>query len=161
RSPALANLPLETWLKLLQTRNAAALETITRLMFQHVKPERLTIDQMVEIANAQPVSVAQIGLKFLQAAQARGFESPGFGERARLAHAGSAGVAAEITSWALSILGAKENYNIEHVVGFFDSLQQPAREASWSWLTPQSSGFNDPAFWSRLIETPYDDVRFH
>src|SRR5262249_60814426 len=65
RSPALANLDLNTWLKLLETRNAAALEIITRLMFQHVKPERLTLDQMVTIANAQPVAVARIGLKFL------------------------------------------------------------------------------------------------
>ncbi len=158
RSPALANLDLATWLKLLETRNAAALEIITRLMFQHVKPDRLTLDQMVDIANAQPVAVARIGLKFLQS---RGIESPGFPSLARLSGARSAGVAGEITTWALSILGTKENYNVDHATGFFDSLQHPAREAAWNWLTPQSAGFNDPALWSRLIETPYDDVRFH
>jgi hypothetical protein len=161
RSPALPNLELATWLKLLETRNNAALEIITRLMFQHVKPERLTIDQMVDIANAQPVAVARIGLKFLQGLQARGFESPGFAALARLSNARSASVAGEITTWALSILGTAENYNVDHVVGFFDSLQQTAREAAWTWLNPQSPAFNDTALWSRLIETPYDDVRFH
>jgi hypothetical protein len=26
---------------------------------------------------------------------------------------------------------------------------------------PDSPGYNDPALWSRLIETPYDDIRFN
>jgi len=39
-------------------------------------------------------------------------------------------------------------------------LLQPAREAAWRWLTPQSRGWDDTVLWSRLIESPYDDVRF-
>jgi len=157
--PGMANLDVPTWLKLLQTRNMAALEILTRLMAQHVRPDRLTLDQMVDIANAQPVPVARMGLRFLQQKQ---FPAPA--ERAalsRLSNARSAGVAGEITTWALSILGTTENYNVDLVSPFFDSLQEPAREAGWAWLTPQSPGWLDPALWSRLIETPYDDVRFH
>jgi hypothetical protein len=160
KSPALPNLDVPTWLKLLETRNVGALETITRLMAQHVRPERLTVEQMVQIATAQPVPVARMGLKFLQT---RAIDSPGFIEALPgLANARSAGVAAEITTWALSILGTPERYKAEPVSRFFDSLLQPAREAAWSWLAmPNSPGANDPALWSRLIETPYDDVRFH
>ena len=29
----------------------------------------------------------------------------------------------------------------------------------WEWLTPASPGYDDAALWSRLLETPYDDVR--
>jgi hypothetical protein len=160
RSPALPNLDVATWLKLLATRNVAALEIITRLMAQHVKPERLTIEQMVEIATAQPVPVARMGLKFLQGRKIDSAADRQF--LAGLANARSAGVAGEITTWALSILGAPGQYDAEPVSRFFDSLLQPSREAAWAWLAaPNSPGANDPALWSRLIETPYDDVRFH
>jgi len=54
RSPALPNLDVATWLLLLNTRNVAALEIITRLMAQHVRPERLTVPQMVDIAKNFP-----------------------------------------------------------------------------------------------------------
>jgi hypothetical protein len=159
KSPALPNLDVPTWLKLLETRNLGALETIARLMAQHVRPERLSVEQMVQIATAQPVPVARMGLKFLQS---RPIDSPGFVDALPgLANARSAGVAAEITTWAMSILGTPERYKAEPVSRFFDSLLQRAREAAWTWLaTANSPGANDSALWSRLIETPYDDVRF-
>ncbi|MDQ3439133.1 MAG: hypothetical protein M3478_02145, partial [Planctomycetota bacterium] len=65
-SPLLAKLDLPTWLKLLETRNVAALEIIARLMEQHVRPDRLTLEQVVDLANAAPVPVARLGLRFLQ-----------------------------------------------------------------------------------------------
>jgi hypothetical protein len=181
KSTTLAKLELATWLKLLQTRNLAALETIARLMEQHVTPDRLTLEQMVDLANAVPVPVARLGLRFLQT---RRIDSAD--DRAtvsRLSNARSAGVAGEITTWALSILGAAEHYDVDTVSRFFDSLLEPAREAAWNWLvgaTPASpgarggeegdagvaaagvsAGYHDPTLWSRLIETPYDDLRFH
>ncbi len=158
RSTSLAKLDLATWLKLLETRNVAALEIIARLMMQHVRADQLTLEQMVDLANAAPVPVARLGLSFLQS---RRIESAG--ERltiSRLSAARSAGVAGEITTWALSILGAAEHYDVEAVSRFFDSLLEPARSAAWAWLSAESAGYNDPALWSRLIETPYDDVRF-
>jgi hypothetical protein len=182
-SPLLPKLDLATWLKLLQTRNVAALEIIARLMEQHVRPDRLTLEQMVDLANAAPVPVARLGLAFLKT---RTIASAADRQAiARLSHARSAGAAGEITTWALSILGTPEHYDVENVSPFFDSLVQPARDAAWDWLNvgatlvspssrPQragetslaptkavSAGYHDPALWSRLIETPYDDVRFH
>ena len=159
KSTTLGQLELATWLKLLKTRNLVALETIARLMAQHVTAERLTLEQMVEIASAAPVPVARLGLSFLKT---RAIESAA--ERAtiaQLSHARSAGVAGEITAWALSILGDARHYEVDAVSRFFDSLLKESRDAAWAWLTPQSAGYNDPALWSRLIETPYDDLRFH
>jgi hypothetical protein len=159
KSTTLGKLDLGTWLKLLQTRNLAALEIIARLMEQHVRPDQLTLEQMVELACAAPVPVARLGLRFLQS---RRIGSAG--ERttiSRLSGARSAGVAGEITTWALSILGAPDHYDVDAVSRFFDSLLENAREAAWAWLIADSPGYNDPALWSRLIETPYDDLRFH
>src|SRR5207244_12601606 len=50
-------------------------------------------------------------------------------------------------------------YVVEQVSRFFDSLVAEARGAAWTWLTPDSPGYHDPALWSRLTESPYDDVR--
>ena len=42
------------------------------------------------------------------------------------------------------------------------ACSQTARDAAWAWLiAADSAGYHDPALWSRLIETPYDDLRFH
>jgi hypothetical protein len=159
RSSNLAKIDLDTWLKLLRTRNLVALETIARLMEQHVTPDRLSLEQLVELTTAAPVPVARLGLRFLQS---RRIESAAErGALVRLSSARSEAVAGDITTWALSILGAADRYDVENVSRFFDSLLQPARDAAWAWLTPTSAGYNDPGLWSRLIETPYDDLRFH
>jgi hypothetical protein len=46
------------------------------------------------------------------------------------------------------------------VVEFFDGLMEPMRAAAMTWLEDSSSrGHDDAVLWSRLIETPFDDVR--
>ena len=128
--------------KLLQTRNLAALEIIARLMEQHVRADQFSLEELVELACAAPVPVGAVGPRFLQS---RRIESPASATISLLSNARSAGVAGEITTWALSILGAAVHYDVDAVSRFFDSLLQPAREAAWSWLTSQSAGYNDPA----------------
>jgi hypothetical protein len=156
-SAALPTLPLETWLRLLQTQNLTALEMVVGAMEKHVAPERLNIAQLVEVACARPVPVARLALRFLQS---RKIESPD--DRATIAmlsHARCEGAAGDITRWALSVLGTSENYDPDQVVRFFDSLLLPMRQAAWEWLTVTSPGWNDSRLWSKLIESPYDDVK--
>ncbi|MGH7213258.1 MAG: hypothetical protein ACREIT_00535 [Tepidisphaeraceae bacterium] len=159
QATGLEKLDVATWLRMLQTRNLMALEIIARVMLRHVTPDRLTLAQMIEIACATPVPVARLGLEFLKSraiATAQDRELI-----ARLAEARSAGVAGDIARWALGHLGSREHYRVDSIVRFFDALLEPARDAAWEWLdAPDSPGRDDPALWSRLIETPYDDVRF-
>jgi hypothetical protein len=68
-------------------------------------------------------------------------------------------VGAEAATYALSILGSSHAYRTEEVSPFFDSLNPQVRRGAWEWLTPQTSAYSDAALWSRLLETPYDDVR--
>jgi hypothetical protein len=65
----------------------------------------------------------------------------------------------EIAGWALGILGTKEVYDVELICRFFDSLLYEIRQRAWEWLTPECPGYGDPVLWSRLVETPYDDIR--
>jgi hypothetical protein len=158
RAAGLETLPLTEWLRLLQTRNLIALETIAAAMRRHVDPARLSLFEAVTLACAEPVPVARIGLEFVKALplttpQARQAIS-------NLARAKCPRVGREIAAWALSVLGRPEVYDVEQVVRFFDSLLAEMRQAAWEWLTAEGSpGWDDPGLWSRLLETPYDDLR--
>lgn len=162
----LATLPVAQWLRLLQTRSLIALETIARVMQRHVDPSRLSLFEAVTMANNAAVPIARLGLAFLQARViATAPERQGI---SNLAKAKSPRVAGDIARWALGHLGTREHYQVDQVIRFFDSLLAEAREAAWAWLTPtpgaphpdgDSPGWNDAALWSRLLETPWLDLK--
>lgn len=152
----LDRLPLETWLRLLSTRNLTALATLTDAFRRHVMGERLSLNQCVELACAKPAPIARLGFHFLSQ---RSFTSPDYQTLAAVADARCPAVAAELTSWALKLLGASERYDVNVVSRFFDSLVTEMRWAAWEWLVSGSVGYNDPVLWSRLAETPFDELR--
>jgi hypothetical protein len=156
KSPALPALPLDAWLHLLNTKNPSALATLCELMLRHVTPDRLSLPQTITMATAAPAPLARLGLIFLRA------RTIGPADRlllSDLANASSQALAGDIAAYALSILGAPGAYDVALVSRFFDALLAPTRNAAWNWLTPDSPGYNDPALWLRLLETPYEDVR--
>jgi hypothetical protein len=156
-SKHLGTLPLGTWLRLLTTENVTALELIVAAMEKNVAGERLTLAQLVELACARPVPVVRLAMRYLAARQITSAE-----DRAIIAGLSAArceSASGELARFALSEIGTKENYNADQVVRFFDSTLAPMRAAAWEWLTATSPGWNDPALWSRLIESPYDDVK--
>lgn len=157
-APGLPTLPVTAWLRLLATRNPEALATLCDLFAKHVSGERLTLAQILELACAQPVPVARLALKFLR-------ERPVTSAADRSAITAVAdtqceALAGELARWALGLLGGAENYQTEPVSRFFDSLRPGSRDAAWAWLVAEGSpGLADSVLWSRLIETPFDDLR--
>ena len=59
----------------------------------------------------------------------------------------------------MGLLAATGNYSVERISLFFDSLLAEIRQGAWSAMTGGLPAWDDAALWSRLIETPYDDVR--
>lgn len=158
-STELDKLPVSDWLELLGVRNPTALETVCRLMALHVRAERLDLAQCAQLAAARPAPVARLGFEFLRQ---REIHSEGdLRSIADLAEARCAVVGTELARWALARLGTREVYQVERVARFFDSLLRETRDGAWAWLVPGSPGWDDPALWSRLVETPHDDVRLH
>jgi hypothetical protein len=154
-SGALATLPVESWLKLLQTKNDEALQRICDAFSKHVSGERLNLAQCVELACVRPVLVARLGQQYLKE---RAAASPA--EREQIAQLGNtkcAAVAAEVTAWALGFFG--KEYSVDLVIRFFDGPLSETRIAAWDWLLKDSPGLADAALWSRLAETPHDDLR--
>jgi hypothetical protein len=155
--PGADSWPITTWLQLLQTRSVTALATICAAMNERVAPGRLTLEQCVALACARATPVARLGLSWLRGRPVTGSEDRA--TIARLAEAQCEAVGTEIAEYALSILGRAQAYRMEDVCPFFDSLSAPVRRGAWDWLTPASPGYDDAALWSRMLETPYDDVR--
>jgi hypothetical protein len=157
-SGVLATLPISSWLRLLQTKNEEALQGICDAFAKHVSADRLDLAQCVELACVRPVPVARLGQKYLQG---RAISSPAEREQiCALANAKCSAIAGELTVWALKFLGTKENYACDQVIRFFDSNQDKSRVAAWNWMTADSSpALGDPTLWSRLAETPHDDLR--
>lgn len=156
-SAVLATLPISSWLKLLQTKNEEALQRICDAFAKHVSADRLELAQCVELACVRAVPVARLGQRYLQS---RTIGSPSEREQiSALANAKCSAIAGELTAWALQFLGTKENYVCDQVVCFFDSNQEKSRGAGWAWLVADSPGLNDAILWSRLAETPHDDLR--
>jgi hypothetical protein len=157
-SGVLATLPISSWFRLLQTKNEDALQRVCDAFAKHVSADRLDLAQSVELASVRPVPVARLGQKYLQG---RTISSPTDREQiSALANAKCSAIAGELTAWALKFLGTKENYSCDQVIRFFDSNQDKSRAAAWTWMTADSApGLSDPALWSRLAETPHDDIR--
>ena len=156
-SSVLATLSISSWLKLLQTKNEEALQPICDAFAKHVSADRLDLAQCVELACVRPVPVARLGQKYLQS---RTISSSADREQtSALANAKCPAIAGELTTWALKFLGTKENYSCDQVIRFFDSNVQESRTAAWTWLVADSPGLSDASLWSRLAETPHDDLR--
>lgn len=154
----LESVPFDRWFRLLQATSLPVLEAVAAAMRAHVRPASVTLFDAVNLAAARAAPVARLGLHFLQGRPPIGTPH----ERqaiANLAAARSAAAAGEVTAWALNILGQPGAYDVEQVTRFFDSLLPEVRRAAWAWLTPTSAGWDDPALWSRLTETPHEELR--
>jgi len=155
----LDSLPVEMWLRLLEVRNITLLETICQVMRDHVTADRLTLEECIQLACVEVTSVARLGVDFLQVRQIETAE-----ERLllrRLAGAKCDAIGGQLANWALAIVGPDDDtlYDVESVCYFFDSLLASVREGAWSWLVTPSRGYNDSVLWTRILETPFDDVR--
>jgi hypothetical protein len=154
----LASMTVSAWLEVLEQSDRSLLPVICEAMTKHVAGARLENSQLLLLATAEPVPVAALGLRMVQERHQQRRLSPT--ELIQLSRAQCAATAEEMTAWALQQLNSDENYSVDSVVEFFDGLLEPMRSAAMTWLEDSSShGHDDAVLWSRLIETPFDDVR--
>jgi hypothetical protein len=150
-----AGWPLETWLDLLKVESPTVAQLICDAMMKHVTEDRLSVAQCVEVTCAKPTPIARMGLTLLQERSITDVAT-----LLPLAGAACLGVGYDIAQWALSQLGSEQHYQMPQVCRFFDSGNSAIRAGAWAWLSDESSrGFKDSALWSRLTETPYEDMR--
>lgn len=157
-SPHLEKLPLDDWLKMLQSPHHATLSFICDAMQKHVRADRLSLAECIRLACAPQVPISQLGVTWLKS---RTLSTPD--DRSLLTKCGQtqcAATAAELAAWALSHFTSPANYNREVLTSLLDCQHKEARAVAMEWLTaPDSPAAGDSATWARLVETPYDDIR--
>ncbi len=154
----LGQVPLATWRELLETDSPAVLEAACDAMRHHVAHGEWSLSDCVELALREPATVAQLGLDWLREKE---IATPDDWQQVvRLAEPRCNALAGALADWAIRALASREYYDRDEVLPFFDSLVPAVREQAWEWLEAESCpGRDDPVFFCRLMETPYDDVR--
>lgn len=153
-----ANWPLDTWLRLLKCENPSVSQLLCDAFLKHVRDDRVTLAQRVEIAMAKATPIARLGLRLLEQTPPR--DAAERGVIAGLWRAQCLGIGGDIGRWALAQLGTAEVYDMPLVSRFFDSANAGIREGAWAWMEGANSpGWPDASLWSRLVETPYPDLR--
>lgn len=143
-----------TWLALLGTRSVLAQTIIVDLARPKLLAAMPDLGARVTLACATSAPVAALGVELLRAAPPN--DPLPLAELARLR---CAALAQDTARWALELLGRDPHYQVDVVVRFFDATLAATRAAAWSYLQPGSRGYDDPALWSRLLETPYADSK--
>jgi hypothetical protein len=155
----LDTLPVDRWLKLLETPNVAALEILGELIARHVRPDRVTLEEAVRLTSSRPLPVARLGFRWIQ-----GKHPTTEGEcRALLGlvEAPCEPLRAEIVRSARGVLSASPYFQPEWVLEYLDSRHADVREEGWAWFKSEPRAGDNIEFWRKLMESPYDDVRFH
>ena len=156
-APDLGRLPLADWLRLLDVVGADGIAIVVAQLVRHVRPARIDLPTRVALACHVAAPVARLGLDLLEAEPPS--DADGVASLAALAHARCAVHGRNLAAFALAHVGAEETYRLDTAMSFFDAPMRSVREGAFDWLSPETPAWNDGALWSRLCETPYDDVR--
>lgn len=145
------------WIRLLSIRSALALPTIVAAARQHPAAlQTLSLAERLQLACRDATPVAELGLELVQAHTANAVDGDAL---AQLASARCGSLATAATTWALGVLGDDAHYTLARVMPFFDAALPATRAAAFDWLGGHARARADAGLWSRLLESPFDDVK--
>ncbi|HKS16151.1 MAG TPA: hypothetical protein VJU16_02505, partial [Planctomycetota bacterium] len=148
----LESVPLETWKRLLENENLEVLTAVCDLLPKIVKGEQFTTEQLLGFATAALGPVARLGLGWLDP---RPMTTTQVLELANV-RASSAGDAAV----ALARKKLPPDFGVEAILPFLDAPSKEVRTAAWTWFAGEKRARNRVDLWAKLVESPYDDIRF-
>jgi hypothetical protein len=155
--PGLEDIPVETWLQLLDRANAAALEILCDLIARRLRPERATLEQAVQLASARPLPVARLGFSWLRTRTPQG--EADCQTLLGLVDAEAELLRPELMRWLRGVLSASPFFRPEWVLDYLDSRQRDVRAEGWRWLREEPRARDQVDLWQKLLESPHDDVR--
>jgi len=157
QASGLEGVTLDRWLALLETPNPAGLEILCELMATKVRPEQLTLAQVVGLAGSRPLPVARLGFTWLRS------RKPQSDQDCRallgLVEAEAEALRPELVRWAREVLNGSPLFQAGWVLEYLDSRHADVRAEGWAWLQQEPRARDDVQIWQRLLESPYDDVR--
>jgi hypothetical protein len=157
RSNSLGQLPLKTWLELINIDQPELQAQLTELFRKHVPVDKLSLADCVELALAPAVPVARLGWNYLR--QRRIEAERDKPQLTRLTKLRCGALAREVTGWLLGHYARGENYDREVLSLCCDSLVPEMRVAAWDFLVQTTPARDDAVLYARLAESPHDDLR--
>jgi hypothetical protein len=145
------------WLALVESASPAALEVVAELAGRHIRPEDLTLDQVVRLASSRPLPLARLGLAWLRGRAPR--DEAECRALLGLVEAEADPVRPELVRQARGALSASPWFRPEWVLDYLDSRHADVRAEGWAWFRDEPRVRDDATTWRRLLESPYDDVR--
>jgi hypothetical protein len=155
--PALDTLTVDNWLDLLERANPQALDGICELVLERLKPDHLTLAQLVSLARSRPMPVARLGFLWLREREVESEEE--YRALFALADAEAVALRPQLLRWARGELSASPHFKPEWVLELLDSRHADVRAEGWRWLLEEPRARDNVEVWQRLFESPYDDVR--
>lgn len=152
------SIPVGRWLELIEGANPTALEGLIGLMRRHIDPRLLGLDQVVRLAASRPLPVARLGLDWLAGRRPR--DESERGALLGLADAECAPLRPEIIRLVRERLAESSAFEPAWVLELADSRHEDVRAEGIAWFRAEPLARGSVDLWRRLIESPYDDVRF-
>jgi hypothetical protein len=156
-SPELGRMPVQAWLKLLESANPQILDLLCELMLERLDPQTLNLEQTVGLACSRPLPVARMGFTWLKK------KTPASPDECRtilaLAEAEAEPLRAEMVRWARSVLTGSPHFQVDWVLELLDGRHEDVRREAWAWFMAEPRAAGEIMLWQRLLESPYDDIR--
>ncbi len=153
----LPGLTVAEWLDLLRIDNPVALLFLSDLVKKHVTPGRLSLEQCVELANARPAPVAELGLAW---AKMKPIQSEAaIRAVVRLKDAEAPRVREEAVAWVTQILERSPYARAEHLRDLVDAKHADVRREALAAMRKTLRYKESTELWGALFESPYEDVR--
>jgi hypothetical protein len=154
----LSDVSAERWLAIAESASPGALEILAEVMARQIPPGRISTEAAARLAASRPLPMARLGLGWLRTrSQASDDE-----RRVLLAllEAECEPLRAGILAWLRSVLSATPEFRADWLLEFLDSRHADARAEGIGWFRHEARARDDVLLWQRLMESPYDDVRF-
>ncbi len=154
----LSSVQPERWLAIAEAASPGGMEILAEIMGRRIAPERVSIAAAARLAAVRPVPLARLGLGWLRAQSPTSDEDRG--GLLSLLEAECGPLRPEILAWLRSALTSTPEFQDGWLLEFLDSRHADARAEGMSWFREEARARDDVALWQRLMESPYDDVRF-
>lgn len=151
KAAGLESVPLELWMRLLESKNLDVLGAVCDVMAKVVDPAKVATDRLLAWAVAPLGPVARLALGWLKGRPLSPEQALGLaGVRVGVA-------AAEAVALARAAFPA--DFNPEWLLAFLDARLRETRDAAWAWFSDEKRARHRLDLWAKIVETPYDDVK--
>jgi hypothetical protein len=152
------DLPVETWLSLLEVRGDWALSPILELCDRFLAPERLSMEQAVSLAcSATPEVAHRSWRNYVGHHLMNGAPDPEV--LLRLLAAPVAPLREEMAGRLRVFLAEKEQVSLPWLGAYLDSPHTDVRAEGLRWAREDRRFAEEPAVWRRLVSSAHPDLR--